>query len=188
MLKKSKGEYGYITKSKRIDIIKMLLYIVVAAAIFIGGLFLNKMSYRNIFTILAILFVLPWARVFVEFVVFFPYKTPNKEDYEKIKEITAAEARLLSDVVITSTERSMGIDFVVMGNGYVFGLTLNKKQNPEEIQKYLRDGVKNWSDSYQVKIHKNMKSFLQDVKNAREKELNPKEREQVESYIFSLMV
>ena len=82
----------------------------------------------------------------------------------------------------------MGIDFVVMGNGYVFGLTLNKKQNPEEIQKYLRDGVKNWSDSYQVKIHKNMKSFLQDVKNAREKELNPKEREQVESYILSLMV
>ena len=59
MLKKTKGEYGYITKSKKLDIIKMLIYIGIAAAIFIIGLFLNKMSYQNIFTIVAILFVLP---------------------------------------------------------------------------------------------------------------------------------
>ncbi|MBQ1391972.1 MAG: hypothetical protein IIY81_00235 [Lachnospiraceae bacterium] len=188
MLKKTKGEYGYITKSKKLDIIKMLIYIGIAAAIFIIGLFLNKMSYQNIFTIVAILFVLPWARAFVEFVVFFPYKTPSRDAYEKVKSTVATEAKLLSDVVITSTEKSMGLDFLVMGNGYVFGVIANEKQNAEEIQKYLRSGVNNWSDLYQVKIHKNVNSFLQDVKNAREKEIKQEEKEKVENYILSLFV
>lgn len=188
MFSKKKGEYGYITKSKRFDIIKMLLYIFVAVAVFVAGLFVNDMSYQNIFTIIAILFVLPWARVLVEFIVFFPYKSPSQEDYSRVKQVASKEATVASDVVITSSEKSMGLNFLVMGNGYVFGLIMNEKQKEDKIQEYLKNGIHNWSNQYQVKIHKNMESFLKDVENAREKEIPEKERENVEKYVFSLFV
>ena len=83
MFKKEKGEYGYITKSKKIDLIKMAIYIVIALAIVVVGLLLNKMSIQNIFTVVAILFVLPWARVLVEFIMLFPYHTPDKAQNEQ---------------------------------------------------------------------------------------------------------
>ncbi len=188
MFKKKKGEYGYIAKSKRIDVIKMLLYVGVALAVFGLGLILNKMSYENIFTVLAILFVLPWARVLVEFIVFFPYSTPSKEQYDKVASAIGEDAVLASDMVITSTEKSMGLSFLVMGNGYVVGLVMNQKQNVDEIQNYLRKGVNNWSDKYCVKMYSNFNEFLKDVKEAKEKEITEKERENVEKFIFSLVV
>ena len=188
MLKKKKGEYGYIAKSKRIDIVKMCIYLAIALAIFVLGLFLNKMSYQNIFTIVAIMFVLPWARVLVEFIVFFPYQTPDKKQYDKVKSVVSKEAVLASDMVITSTEKSMGLNFLFMGNGYVVGLVMNQKQNADEIQKYLKKGVDNWSDKYRVKIYGNFDDFLKDVREAKEKEITEKERENVEKYIFSLVV
>lgn len=188
MFKKKKGEYGYIAKSKRIDVIKMLLYVGVALAVFGLGLILNKMSYENIFTVLAILFVLPWARVLVEFIVFFPYSTPSKEQYDKVASAIGEDAVLASDMVITSTEKSMGLSFLVMGNGYVVGLVMNQKQNVDEMQSYLRKGVNNWSDKYRVKMYSNFNEFLKDVKEAKEKEITEKERENVEKFIFSLVV
>lgn len=188
MFKKKKGEYGYIAKSKRIDVIKMIIYVGIALAIFVLGLFLNKMSYQNIFTMVAILFVLPWARVLVEFIVFFPYKTPEKEKYDKVEKAIGEDTVLASDMVITSTEKSMGLDFLVMGNGYVIGVIMNQKQDVDEIQNYLRKGVNNWSDKYRVKIYGKYDEFLKDVKEAKGKEISEKERENVEKFIFSLVV
>lgn len=188
MFKKTKGEYGYITKTKKYDMIKMLIYMAIAAAIFVVGLLLNKMSYRNIFTIVAILFVLPWAKVLVEFIVMFPYRTPKKEDFEQVQAVLPEDARLLSDLVITSEETPMGLNFMVIGSGYVHAWIMNDKQNADYIQTYLRKGVANWSSAYQVKIHRNKQSFLKGVEEAKAKEIPAKEREQVEEYLLSLIV
>lgn len=188
MLKKTKGEYGYITKTKKYDIIKMLMYMAIAAAIFVTGLLLNKMSYTNIFTIVAILFVLPWAKVLVEFIVMFPYKTPAKEDFEQIQAVLPENARLLSDLVITSEEKSMGLNFMLIGNGFVYAWIMNEKQDADYIQKYLRKGVANWSSGYQVKIHRKKQDFFKSVKEAREKEIPAEERQKVEEYLLSLIV
>ena len=52
----------YIKKKKKRKIIMVVAIIVIAAAIFGIGLLLNKMSRANIFTVLAILCVLPWQK------------------------------------------------------------------------------------------------------------------------------
>lgn len=188
MWKKTKGEYGYIKKTKKIAFLKLIGFLVIAAVIFGLGLLLNKMSYRNIFTIVAILFVLPWARVVVELVLMFPYKTPERANYDKLKAVVAEDARLASDLVITSRERSMGLDFMVLGNGYIFALACNEKQDVNYIQKYLKDGVYNWSNQYQVKIYKQFTDLVRDVQQVKEKEIPEKERQNVEDYVFSLVV
>lgn len=188
LFQKEKGEYGYITKSKKYDIIKMLIYLGIALAIFVVGLLLNKMSYVNIFTIIAILFVLPWARVLVEFILLFPYHTPEREDYEKWKAIIPEGSRLFSDVIVTSAEKSMGLDFLVMGNGYIFGFVTKEKQDNQYVQNYLKKGVEQNSNAYQVKVFQKEKDFENAIKNAEEKDIPKEEKENVENYIRSIMV
>lgn len=188
LFQKEKGEYGYITKSKKYDIIKMLIYLGIALIIFVVGLLLNKMSYVNVFTIVAILFVLPWARVLVEFILLFPYRTPDQAEYEKWKAAVPDGSRLLSDVIITSTEKSMGLDFMVMGSGYVYGLATKEKQDNQYVQNYLKKGVEQNSSGYQVKIFHKAKDFENAIKNRKEKEISEEERENVEKYILSIMV
>lgn len=185
---KEKGEYGYITKSKKYDIIKMLIYVGIALLIFVVGLLLNKMSYVNVFTVVAILFVLPWARVLVEYILLFPYHTPKQEDYEKWKAAVPGSSHLLSDVILTSTEKSMGLDFLVMGDGYVFGFATKEKQDNQYVQNYLKKGIEQNSSAYQVKIFQKEKDFENAIKSAKEKEISKEERESVESYVLSLMV
>lgn len=188
MFKKTKGEYGYITKTKKYDIIKMLIYMAIALAIFVTGLILNNMSYSNVFTIIAILFVLPWAKILVEFIVMFPYKTPKKEDFKQVEAALSDDSRLLSDLVITSEEKSMGLNFMVIGSGFVHALIMNDKQDVDYIQNYLRKGVGNRSSAYQVKIHKNKESFLKGIKEVNAKDVPEEERAQVEAYLLSLIV
>lgn len=188
LFQKEKGEYGYITKSKKYDVIKMLIYVGIALFIFVAGLLLNKMSYVNVFTVVAILFVLPWARVLVEFIVLFPYHTPEREIYEKWKAAVPQESRLMSDIIITSTEKSMGLDFLVMGNGYIFGFASKKNQDNQYVQNYLRQGVEQRSNMYQVKIFQKERDFENAIKNTKEKEISQQERKSVEDYICSLMV
>lgn len=188
LFQKEKGEYGYITKSKKYDIIKMLIYVGIALAIFVVGLLLNKMSYVNVFTIVAILFVLPWARVLVEYILLFPYHTPDQKDYEKWKAAVPEGSRLLSDIIITSTEKSMGLDFMVLGSGYVFGLAVKEKQDNQYVQNYLKKGVEQNSNAYQVKIFQKEKDFENAIKSVKEKEISKEERESVENFLLSIMV
>ena len=80
-----KGSFEYIKKKKKRKIIMVVAIIVIAAAIFGIGLLLNKMSRANIFTVLAILCVLPWAKQLVALIVLFPYHSVSRERYDKAR-------------------------------------------------------------------------------------------------------
>lgn len=80
-----KGSFEYINKKKKRKIIMVIAIIVIALAIFGVGLLLNKMSRANIFTVLAILCVLPWAKQLVALIVLFPYHSVSRERYEKAR-------------------------------------------------------------------------------------------------------
>lgn len=104
-----KGSFEYINKKKKRKIIMVIAIIVIALAIFGVGLLLNKMSRANIFTVLAILCVLPWAKQLVALIVLFPYHSVSRERYEKAKECVQAnglpDVKLYTDLVITSPEK-----------------------------------------------------------------------------------
>lgn len=187
-MRKKKGEYGYLLQKKRKDLLLLLLYLGIALIIFGVGLALNKMSSKNIFTVVAILFVLPWARVFVEFVLLFPYGSGKSSNYEKMKQIQKAYENLYTGVVVTSAEQAMGLEFIMVGPGYVYGVMLLEKQDVKTTEAYLKKGVQNWSDSYQVKVWKDFSQFENACKTAKTKEINQKEHENVLAFIESIMV
>ena len=186
-----KGSFEYINKKKKRKIIMVIAIIVTALAIFGIGLLLNKMSRANIFTVLAILCVLPWAKQLVALIVLFPYHSVSRERYEKAKECVQAnglpDVKLYTDLVITSPEKVMNLDFAVVGAGHVIALVGKSGQDVEYIRNYLTNGVHQWGD-FQVQIVTSEKLFRKETERMQEHAVTEDEAENVNSYIRSLIV
>lgn len=190
MKKVEKGEFGYINDQRKRYMTKIILYIVIAAAIFFIGLLLNKFDKANIFTVFAILVVLPWARAVVGYVVLWKHHSVTKESYDKVSSVIREDQKLYTDMVITSPEKIMELDYIVKGQGTVIALAGTKGQDIKYIQDYLTKGCRNWASDYTVKIYDSgmEEKFIRAIKNMPVHEVEEKEEEDVMAYLHSLIV
>lgn len=155
-----KGSFGYIKRKKKRQILLVFLMLFIAAVMFITGLFLNKFDKSNLCTMLAILMVLPMAKFFVIFVVLFPYKSVSRERYNAVSEKVAGETILMADMVITSPDISMNLDFIIITDNQVLGLAGKKKQDIKYIEDYLKKTLEsNKLDGFTVRIFDDEKQF-----------------------------
>lgn len=146
-----KGSYGYI-KDKRTKLIMWLfLDIAVAVAIFIIGLMLNDFSNANIFTVVAMLFTLPGAKILVSLIVVFPYKGLSDEIHKQIAKKTNNSEAVLYDLVLTSPEKVMYIKSVAITNDEYIILPDNKMLKSKSKDTEL--------DSMNAYIHKHMSNY-----------------------------
>lgn len=189
-MKPERGTYGYIREKKKSQFIGLVLMIILGIGIFVAGLLLNKMSKANIFTVLAVLCVLPGANYLTKLIVLFPYHTPKQEWHDKVKGMLPQDMVLFCDMVITSSEKVMNLDFVIVSDDSVIGLAGKKGQDISYINQYLTKGVRNWGSSYRIKICDTYESFIREVKNVRKQGSagGSGEKEEVLSYIRSLIV
>ncbi len=182
-----RGEFNYIKSRKQRIIFMAVLIVLIALAIFGIGLLVNKMDKANVFTVIAVCAVLPWAKQVVALVVLFPYHSVSLERYEKVKAAVPENVKLYTDLVITSTDKIMNLDFAVVGQGKVIGLIGKQGQDVKYIRKYLSEGVSNCSD-FRVMLVETEKAFMKEITNLSEKEILPEEEEKVNAYLCSLIV
>jgi len=187
-MKVQRGSYGYLRNRKRNALIGVIAMAAAGIAVFITGLLLNDMSNQNVFTIAAVLFVLPGAKFLVRFIVAFPYHPADRQAYDRVKEHSDGKLQVYADMLVTSPEKVMYLEFIVIGSRHVIALAGSKKQDIPYIRKYLSDGVNNWGDSYKVKVLDNEKSFLREIDSIKVQDVNKEEEQKVKSYIISLVV
>lgn len=187
-MKVKRGDHGYIKSKKRKALLGTLLIALIAIAIFLVGFFLNDMSNRNVFTVIAVLGVLPGAKQLIAFIVIFSYKTTGVERYEKAQKVLGEGMELYSDLVITSPEKIMHLDLAAVGNKQVICLLGEGKQDIGYVRKYITTGVHNWGTSYKVKVVDSEKTFLGEIGNIEAIEVDETEQKRVKSYLLSLIV
>ena len=181
-------EWSYIKKKKTAMLLWTLLFAVVIAGIYLTGYYLNDKSNASVWTVAAIVLVLPAAKFFVSFLVLFPYKTPDKAKWDEIKKSIKTGTSLWSDLVITSQEKVMNLDFLVISHHSVLAVLGKEKQELSYVQLYLSKGVHNFADGYQIKVYENYEGFLKAVKALDDREDNEEEKEKAENYLMSLIV
>lgn len=187
-MKARKTEWGYIKKKKLAMFVCTLIFAFVIAGIYLIGYYLNDKSNASVWTVVAIVLVLPAAKFLVSFLVLLPYKTPKKERWAEISSILKEGAILWSDLVITSPEEVMNLDFLVISHHSVLAVLGKEKQKLYYVQSYLSKGVHNFSDGYEIKVYEKYEDFLKAVKALDEKIDNEEEKEKAESYLYSLIV
>lgn len=154
-----KGEAGYITARKKNLGLQTILGFGIVGAFLLAG-YLKTYSRSNLFTIIAVLGCLPSAKALTEWIAIFPYQTVDKRIVEEVK----AKSSLLTtayDLVITSRDRIMPVDAVVISNRTVFGYAGNPKTNTEKAAKHIRDILaENQYSKVTVKIFTEYVHFL----------------------------
>lgn len=189
-MKRDKTEYGYINYRKKRQFLMTLFMVLIGVFIYLLGLLLNKWESANIFTVAAILMVLPGAKYLVNFIVFAPYHTPERESYEKLKSLVKDRGRLYSDLVITSPEKVMNLDFLWLEEGCVLGVIGKNPEKLSYVQQYLSGGIRNWAPDYRVKILRNQKELFQELSEQMKRKEKEKtgDFEKAEAYLKSLIV
>lgn len=157
-IKGTKCDFGYITQQKKFQSLMLGIFIAIGIVIFLVGL-LATHTRANIFTVLAILMVLPATKRIIALVVMVPRKSVSKDVYDKMKNSISKEATLLTDYVFTSSEKIMSLSFVVIQDKHVIGIPDEKKQDVKYMSDYLRKCVNEKSSDYQVKILESVDDF-----------------------------
>lgn len=187
-LKRKKGDLKFISSKKTAGLLYTLLCALAGIVIFFIGYFLNKKSNANVFTILAVLMVLPGAKMLTGAIILFPFKDALKEEEDMLKEIIPKDSLLLSSVVFTSPEKVMNLDFIWIGDGYVYGCLGKENQDIAYMQGYLSKGVHNYVTHYQIKLFRDALALKKAIHIAAAKNCTEEEQEKVKDYILSLIV
>ncbi len=218
-----RGGFGYIKAMKKKYLLKLIILIVIALAIFVLGYYLNKRSSSNLFTVLAILMVLPAAKAVVALVVFFPFQTVSYQRYQKVYEalteqynpsvdnylitpmeetmkstvVVPDQMMLLTDVVFTSPNKIMNLDFMVITEETITCLLGKTGQKNDYIHKYLSEGLKNQGSKAKLHMYDKEEKFRIAVKTLKvqsgvkeqdAKEKNKSAFELTKDYLLSLIV
>lgn len=177
---------GYIKNRIRISFLWLLIYIVVGVAIFLAG-YLWLHTRANVFTVIAVLMVLPGAKRVVNLVVFLPRKSVSEKRVERMMQ-AADGSVLFTDYVFTSTEKVMHLDFLMIRNGNVLGVVAPSRQDTAYMKKYLADTVHKAAPSYNVRVFDTDEELLKHLKKLSQIEGSETKEKKVEELLHSLAV
>lgn len=132
-----KGQAGYLSVRKKSLGLQALFGFILVAGLLITG-YMRTQSRMNLFTVLAVLGCLPSAKALTEWIAVLPYNTIEKQIAEEILEKSSLLTTAF-DMVITSRDKIMPVDAVVISNHTVFGYAGNPKTQPEETAKHIKN-------------------------------------------------
>lgn len=158
-MKITKGMPGYIGDQKKKRILTTILLFGVSIAVFLTG-YLTTNTRNNLLTIVAILGCLPAARSAVGMIMLLPYRSFEED---KVREVETTAAGILSayDMVLTSSEKVMPVDVLLISRHLICGYTSRTKVPPTEVETYLSKILKeNHYDKVTIKIFSDYDSFL----------------------------
>lgn len=178
----------YIRKQKIFQGCMLLVFIAAGVGLFLTGFLITK-TRANIFTVLAILMVLPAAKRVIALVVMLPRRSVERERYDRMKNTVLPDEVLLTDYVFTSADKVMSLDFVIIGRQTVTGVcpgghgvdSAAGKREREYMADYLAKAVQRTAPEYRVQLAETDEQFYERYAKASRKE-NPgtdEERDEV---------
>jgi len=154
-----KGSFGYINSKKKTQLLKSIVLFSIVLIIFFTGIIMKKNPKSYYFTILAMLMVLPAAKMLVSYVILLPFHSVTKNKYEEVVSLINDSNNMYTDLVITSKEKVMNLAFLIIIDKYVIGLIGREKENLAYIQNYLSTNVECRGFSHTVEIFNDEQKF-----------------------------
>ncbi len=154
-----KGTSGYLDYKKKVEIIRTAIYFLIVAAIFTLG-YMQTHTRLNLLTVVAIVGCLPAAKALVGVVTRLPYASVPPKLAEEL-DAKAPHVTRLYDLIITSRDKIMPVDCIIISDETIFGYTSNEKVDLNHLSNHIRDMMRQNHLSYSsVKFYNNYKMFL----------------------------
>lgn len=156
-MKAVKGTYGYLEKQKKLMIRNTAVTFGLVAAVFLIGL-LTQNTKMNGFTIFAVIWCLPASRFAVNLIALLPRKGIDAGRYKELSS-RFPELRLVYEVAITSYERVMPFDCLVVDGGNIYGLIQDVDAEITASEIFIEETLKKSGHDVTVTIFKDYAKF-----------------------------
>ena len=168
MKKVAKGKFGYTMSHRKWQILKMLLYIALALAIFLLGWITTKKT-ANLLSVVAICGALPISKEMVGVIMSFKRNPMEKELYEQIS-TKAGSLEQIYELVFTTQEKSYVVEAAIVEGKDVICYTIDPKCDVMALQKHLQKMLDANGYKENVKVFKDLKKFLDRVSDLERRE------------------
>lgn len=189
-MKIKKGEAGYLNAKTKEAIFRTIVEFAIVLIIFATGYFTTK-TRLNILTVAAVLGCLPASRALVSVIMLVPRKSIEKEKAEEIAEKTSSLTTSY-DMVLTSYEKIMPVECIVIHNQTVVGYSGNEKTDGNSVSASIKGRLsQNHYDKVSVKIFKDYHTFLaraeaMETLAQSDEKRNKEQEEKIKEIILSL--
>lgn len=165
------GDFGYIDAHRRLQLLKVILWVVIIAAIVIGGCIYYG-DRMNVVTVIGIVLVLPAAKSLVGLVLIWPYHTGDAGQYETVRQLVGDKCIIYSDLVLTRYEGSMAVSIALFHGGNIFAYVPPQKCTPDKIRQYLKQSVKAAGGDATPAVCTDFNKFLEYAKRLADSEIS----------------
>lgn len=137
MKKRSKGEWGYIRSQRiRVLIMTVILYICALGLYLIGYCTLH--TRKSLWTIFAILSVLPASKSLVNLIMFMRFKSLTAEIHDRIHSC-AGQLAIIYELPFTTYEKTYFVDAIACAGNTAAGCYLGKPSGKKSHDQDLKD-------------------------------------------------
>ncbi len=137
MKKRSKGEWGYIRSQRiRVLIMTVILYLCALGLYLIGYCTLH--TRKNLWTVFAILSVLPASKSLVNLIMFMRFKSLDINVYERIR-AAAGDLAVIYELPFTTYEKTYFVDAIACAGNTAAGCYLGKPSGKKSHEQDLKD-------------------------------------------------
>ncbi len=163
MKKAEKGDWGYVDYRKKINLIIMLAAFAVVIGVFVLGFILNG-NRNNIFTVAAVVLVLPAAKFAVAYFVVAPHSGADEALKNKVEK-SAGELTICFDCIMSNKKKPICAQAVVVTDSVICAYTRDEKADNKLFETSLQEFMKNDKLNVTVTLYKEEKTFINRVKN-----------------------
>ena len=167
-----KGTYGYLNSMHTFSTIRAVLFCGFSLLLVLcGRVFFTR--FAGLFVLLAIISAVPAAMSAVSLIMYARFKTGRKEVYTTVEKLRGT-APVFYDSVITTPDKSYGVNCFVTLNKNLLAYSEYEKVDVKTLEKYLsnmakKNGYKDWT----VKVFTDFSSYTERLKYLDEKKVKP---------------
>lgn len=181
MAEKGKGSFGYLKKQAVKQGLLALGMLAICAAIFLAGFFWLK-QYATILTVIAVLGMLPVAKLIVSMILFmkaekFSCTTPLYEEVIKIAGDKKEDLLAGFDFYLTSYDKNFPLSVACVAKDCLIAYTPWEKCDCNKCKEHFEEYMKkNGISGINVKVFTDEKKFLERFKQVRDDETTENEK------------
>jgi len=158
------GQYGYIDFRKKVQLIKTIIGFSIVFIIFFTGILIYDTK-ATIVSVVAVLMALPASKSAVGYISLFGKHTPNYDYFIALEQVLG-EQSYLSDLIVSSKDKLMNLDFLIVRDGKIHIFASNPKLDISSTEAYMNRIIKQEHKLSSLKIYSDFETFLYKVKSS----------------------
>lgn len=185
MKKIGKGEFGYIQKKRKTEIIKTLSMFSISLAIFIMG-YLSTKTKSNYLTVVAVLGCLPASKSAVNMIMFLLAKgcsTPVKNRIEQ----AIGKLDGFYDLFFTSEKKNFAVSHLVVTKNSIIAFSESEKIDENEFQSHMKSLLnKEKISDVTVKLYLDVDKYCNRLTELNQSQMDQSQREDMVRMLFQV--